>query len=129
MDYYCKAIKDGQNLLFKELVFIAKMIKLSGFEPEVDRCVFCGSQKHILVFSFAEGGFICRNCLDQDFTIDLNGPQLTLIRFIFKTPDFTYLPEANYKIDDLKIILQKFYNYIDDGIGVILESISFILNN
>lgn len=116
------------DLLLVLLIYIAKAIKYAGFELEVNKCVHCGSSKEIVAFSFDEGGFICKNCLNENIDVDLTPSQMYLVRFVFSAPDFTYSIRDNVTEDDKKYLLQKFNAFINDIIGVQIQSIDMILN-
>lgn len=114
------------NYLQTALLFLAQIIKLNGYELEVNHCVFCGSKKEIVTFSFNEGGFICKNCLadlDYDSSSNLTNKQMLLIRtlFLIDKPNIS-IPDFNEK--DGKIILSYFKDFIFEGIGVKLKSIN-----
>ena len=118
------------DFIISELLFLSNAIKLSGSEPEVNQCVVCGSKSDIVAFSFAEGGFICRNCLDPEMTLDLNPSQMKWIRYLFNRDNFVGLPESTrISKEDQIAIFTKFYDYIYDAIGVKLNTIKEIINN
>ena len=118
------------DFIISELLFLANAIKLSGSEPEVNQCVVCGSKSDIVAFSFSEGGFICRNCLDPDMIIDLNPSQMKWMRYLFNHDNFVGLPESTrMSKEDQIAIFTKFYDYIYDAIGVKLGTIKEIINN
>ena len=125
-----KGTDNSNDFIISELLFLAKAIKLSGSEPEVNQCVVCGSKSDIVAFSFAEGGFICRNCLDPDMTLDLNPSQMKWIRYLFNHDNFVGLPESTrLSKEDQVAIFTKFYDYIYDAIGVKLNTIKEIIDN
>ena len=120
----------SNDFIISEIIFLAKAIKLTGLEPEVNQCVSCGSTKDIVAFSFSEGGFICRTCLEKDMIIDLNPSQMKWIRYIFNHDNFVNLPESSRMLKADQIALfNKFYEYIFDAIGVKLDTIKEIINN
>ena len=118
------------DLIISELLFLANAIRLSGFEPEVNRCVSCGSKSDIVAFSFTEGGFICRNCLESDMIIDLNPSQMKWMRYLFNRSNFVGLPESTrMSKEDQVTIFTKIYEYIYESIGIRLGTIKEIINN
>jgi len=129
VDSALNALRSGKEHLMVILVYLAKLIKLGGAELEVDHCVFCGSKQNIVAFSFEDGGFICKNCINEETVFDLKGPQLLLIRYIFKAKDYS-LPEIDkYTSDDKKIILLKLKEFVDEYMGVKLNSIDTLVKN
>ena len=127
LEDYLLATKDEKGFLLAELILLAKAIRLTGAEPEINQCVFCGAKKDIVAFSFAEGGFICRSCLQEDISIDLTPNQMNIVRFVFMVKDFSYLPIEKMNKEDLKTVFIRFRDYISDGIGINLETINHII--
>lgn len=118
------------DFVIYELLFLANAIRLTGFEPEVNSCVLCGSKSDIVAFSFAEGGFICRKCLDKEMTLDLNPSQMRWIRYLFNHLNFVEIPNSSkFAKEDQIAIFNKLQDYIFESIGVKLESIKEITNN
>lgn len=112
--------------LFTLIAYLAKLIKLAGSSFEINQCVNCGSRKKIVAFSFVDGGYICENCYDESIDKDLSIYQLSLIRPLCGTKDF-YFDNLEYKEGEVNILLKKFILFINDGIGVLLESPRLIL--
>ncbi len=123
-----KALKARKDYLMVVLIFIAKLIKLGGSELEVDRCVLCGSDTDIVAFSFTEGGFICRRCLTKEMEHDLTSKQMLLIRYAFKSPDYSCVQSDKYSVEDKKIILKKLKEFIDEVMGAKVDSINELVN-
>ncbi|MGN0711000.1 MAG: DNA repair protein RecO [Anaerovoracaceae bacterium] len=42
-----------------------KALRCIGLEPEIKKCVVCGSKEHLEKFAVSEGGVICGNCLNK----------------------------------------------------------------
>ena len=125
-----KGTDKSNDFIISELLFLANAIRLSGSEPEVNQCVVCGSRNQIVAFSFAEGGFICRDCLDPEMTLDLNPSQMKWIRYLFNRDNFVGLPESTrMSKEDQVAIFVKFYDYIYNTIGVKLDTIKEIIDN
>lgn len=126
IDNYTKKDADVLTML---LIYLAKATKVAGFELEVNKCVHCGSKSNIVAFSFEEGGFICKHCLQEDINRDLTPSQMKLVRFVFSAPDFSYKVSENITENDKKTLLFKMNTFINDIIGTNIESINLILNN
>ena len=118
------------DFVIYELLFLANAIKLSGSRPEVNHCVFCGSKKDIVAFSFVEGGFICRKCLEKEMIIDLNPSQMRWIRYLFNHDDYVDIPDlSKFAREDQIALFNKMQDYIFEAIGIKLETIKEIINN
>lgn len=107
------------------ICYLAKLFKETGYEFEVNQCVLCGAKKEIITFSFADGGFICRSCLEADMERDLTKNQMLIIRAAFNTKDVS---RATFEVgkEDAMVVLNKFFEFIKDSYGVNLKSISII---
>jgi DNA repair protein RecO (recombination protein O) len=44
------------------LAFCAKLLPVTGFAPELLRCVHCGAEEGLVAFSPSAGGVVCRDC-------------------------------------------------------------------
>ena len=122
-----KALKGKKDHLMVVLTYLALLLKLSGTNLEVDKCVFCGSTEHIVAFSFENGGFVCQNCMHPEMQCDLTPSQMRLIRVIFKASNFDYIDKTNYSFDDKKLILKKLREFAFDYHGVSLRTIDMLL--
>ena len=119
------SIKTDKDPYMTLLIYLARVLKATGYEFEVNECVFCGSKKDIITFSFKDGGFVCRNCMNEDTEKDLSNDQMLLLRSAFNTPD--YLKTSQYYTKENSIVvLNKFFEFISDSYGVNLKSVSLI---
>jgi len=124
-------LKEGkENPLLIDLIYLARILKIAGYEFEVNKCLYCQGSKSIVAFNFSEGGFICKNCFDQEHSNDLESvDQMLLMRFICNfNRENSKADSLKFKESDLKFLLNKFYEFIVDGIGTKIKSIS-LLNN
>ena len=103
------------------LCYFAKLLTIGGYEFEVNCCVFCGSKKDIVTFSFIDGGFVCRSCLQEDTPRDLNTTQMLLIRSAFNNQEIDKI-NFNCTKEDALIVLSKFFEFINDSYGITLKS-------
>ena len=126
---YLTACHGRKNNLLKTLMFMARAIQYSGSGLVVDRCVFCGSTKDIVSFSFADGGFICRECMHEGMPIDLSPYQMKLIRALFTSKISADIPEDNVKMEDKEWLLMKLTQYVSDANGARLNTTKLILDN
>ena len=50
-----------------EVHFMLRLLRLAGFQPQLDECTGCGSAVHAEGFwSARQGGLLCRQCLHED---------------------------------------------------------------
>ena len=120
------ALKEGKEALLVLLIYLARIFKESGYEFEVNRCVFCGSKTNIRTFSFRDGGFVCNDCLDETTELGLTKDQMLLIRAAFNAPNFNITFEG-YNQENAVVVLNKFFEFINDAYGITLKTQKLII--
>ena len=119
------ALKATKTPLKITIAYLATLFKISGYEFEVNRCVFCGTKQGIKAFSFADGGFVCQNCLMDEISCSLDNTQMLLLRAAILCKDITKFDfECNR--DDTVTLLEKFFEFIYDFYGIKLKNASLI---
>ena len=119
-------LKDKNDWLMTLLLLMSHVIRLGGFQLEVNKCVLCGKRNGIVAFSFNDGGFICQDCYDTDIDRDLNKTQMLLLREIVNCLDFSLI-EKEYDIEDAKVLFTKFYQYIEEAFGYHFKNIRLLI--
>jgi len=57
----------GDSLLAVRVHFIARLLRLAGFQPQLDECTGCGIAVHAAGYwSARQGGLLCESCLHED---------------------------------------------------------------
>ena len=118
-------LKTSKTPLMITVAHFAALFKISGYEFEVNHCVFCGTKQNIKAFSFADGGFVCQNCLMDEICCSLDNTQMLLLRAAVLCKDiskFTF--DCNR--DDVVTLLEKFFEFIYDFYGIKLKNASLI---
>ena len=119
------ALKETKEPLKITVAYLAALFKVSGHEFEVNRCVFCGTKQGIKAFSFADGGFVCQNCLMDDMNCSLNNTQMLLLRAAVLCKDISKF-SYDCSRDDTVALLEKFFEFIYDFYGVQLKNANLI---
>ena len=120
-----ETLKKDVNPYRIAISYLAKILKISGYDFGVNECVMCGSKKNIVTFSFADGGFICGKCYTSDIPIYFNKNQMFAIREAFVT-DGTTIFYPDLSDEELIYILHKFKEFILDSYGYKLKSLDLI---
>ena len=128
IQFALEALKNKKDPYMVTLIFLARAIRLSGAGFEVDQCVFCGSKSDIVLFSFPDGGFVCKNCKEDDMVNSLSPNQMHLVRYIFKSPNYSCVGIDRYSLEDKKAVIHAFKEYISDDLGVNLITINSLIN-
>ena len=119
------SLKAGEDYLKVALIYLARIITISGYQLEFNHCIYCGSKDDIVSFSFAEGGFVCRKCATEDTKNDLSPKQLKLLRATFLVKDYK-IPNSVFNKEDGLYLLNKYGEFIEDGLGYKLNSLKLI---
>ena len=59
-------IEEGIPPLPLTNIFELKLLDYLGVSPNVDSCCHCGSTKQIVTLSSEQGGYICKDCYDNE---------------------------------------------------------------
>ncbi|WP_054875304.1 DNA repair protein RecO [Oxobacter pfennigii] len=74
--------------LDKELIvraFELKAISQSGYMPQFDNCILCGSSLNLIKFSSRLGGVLCSKCSENDrFAVKIDLPSVNTMKFFIK---------------------------------------------
>ena len=125
LDAAIYALNHQEDYLMIDLIYLANCFKVSGLELEVNRCVNCGSKKNIKTFSFAEGGFLCENCINGDTEMFFDKELMLLLRDACNATDYVHGSE-HLTEENAKNLLLKIQEYVMDAYGMTLNSISFL---
>lgn len=118
-------LKNGINPYKIAISYLAKVLKISGYDFGVTECVMCGNKKNIVTFSFSDGGFICQNCYTPDIPKLFNGNQMLAIRESFLSEQ-VYISHVDISDEELIFVLNKFKEFIFDSYGYNLKSFDLI---
>lgn len=118
---FIEAYKNYEDINSLMLIYLANILKLSGYEFEINHCLFCGSKKNIVSFSFSDGGFVCSDCMNETTPRDLTNEQMMILRNVFSKKSFEKIEGLNEI--NTKVLLSKFNEFIYDSYGVRLKAI------
>lgn len=107
-------MKNGNSLEWTT-IFLIKMLKIFGIEPNFKNCVKCGSNLRYS-FSLTHGGYFCKNC----------GPNYSLDNSV----DFLYHFSLSNEVSELGFnflgILREVINYYQELGGIVLKSYNLL---
>lgn len=67
----------GGSPIATRIHFIARLLRLAGFHPQLDECTGCGSPVHGPGYwSAGQGGVLCPGCLHEDPKAELVSPEM-----------------------------------------------------
>lgn len=94
-------------------IYLAQIIKNSGYSLEYNSCVLCGNKENIVNIDYEEGGFICSDCLKTSLKKfnDLDSEFLQSFRYVFMV-DSNNLDHYILNKDISKKLISDFVNYL-----------------
>lgn len=116
-------IEEGFDPLVITNILELKMLDFLGIKPVVDSCVSCGNTSDIVTISSYKGGYICKNCLQNEpITTDKT---IKLIRMFYYV-DISKITKLEIS-DNVKKEINNFIDdYYDRYSGLYLKSKDFI---
>jgi DNA repair protein RecO (recombination protein O) len=96
-----KQINSSEDAFIPSCYYEIRLLDITGFRPELFRCVSCGSEiiKQDQFFSIEQGGVVCPNC--KQFQRNLIPASQEALKYL------RHLQRSNYKkIEDLKLSVE-----------------------
>lgn len=121
------ALRSGFDPYTTALMYFAHLLVFLGYGLEVGECVRCGKKSGIVGFSYADGGFVCGECLLSEAE-RRSARELKIYRYIFKAGLSDFERVSFTKIECLHII-DELGVYYHDQSGVELKSLSLLLKS
>lgn len=118
------AFSKGKDPYLVSLNVIARILDIAGYGLNVNSCARCGGKKDIIIFSFEDGGFICKNCAIGE-TSDLSIEEMKIIRNAFISKDLSFSSFA-YSKTKTKGVLIKLLNYITNCFDINFKNIELL---
>jgi DNA repair protein RecO (recombination protein O) len=94
-----------------------------GIKPVIDSCVSCGKTTDIVTISSYKGGYLCKECLDNEAIV--TDKTLKLIRMFYYV-DISKITKLEISPNIKKEINNFINDYYDRYSGIYLKSKNFI---
>lgn len=102
-----------------------KLLDYLGIKPIIDSCVSCGIQTDIVTISSYKGGYLCKNCTNNEPIVNIK--TIKLLRMFYYV-DINKISKINIS-DNIKLELNRFIDdYYDRYSGIYLKSKIFLKN-
>ena len=106
-----------------QLGFLIAVNDYLGVSPSIDACAHCGSDKQIVTLSSDAGGYICRNCYQNEPLVSEKA--IKMIRMYYDV-DISNITKLEVK-DDVTMEINHFLDdYYDRFTGLYIKSKEFI---
>ena len=97
----------GEELLALRSHFIARLLRLAGFQPQLNECTGCGAQLNTAGYwSARQGGLLCSHCLHEDPNAKAASPDMLEALAALSQSDqpvaleSTLLPRLSRRLDE-----------------------------
>lgn len=102
-----------------------KLLEYLGIKPIIDSCVNCGTKDNIVTISSYKGGYLCKNCANNEPIVNIK--TIKLLRMFYYV-DIDKISKINIS-DNIKLELNRFIDdYYDRYSGLYLKSKTFLNN-
>ena len=120
-----KKIDEGFNYKVITNIFELKMLDFLGIRPVIDECVNCGSKDDIVTISSYRGGYLCKNCCQNEVITSIKTVRLLRMFYYVDISKITKLDVSNEVSQELSKFI---YDYYDRYSGIYLKSREFLEN-
>lgn len=118
-------IDEGYDYKVIANIFELKMLDFLGIRPVIDECVNCGHKLDIVTISSYRGGYLCKNCSQNEPIVNIK--TIKLLRMFYYV-DISKISKIEVA-DNIKGELSRFiYDYYDRYSGLYLKSREFLEN-
>lgn len=116
-------IDSGCNPLIITNIIELKYLEFLGVGLNLDSCIKCGNKTQIITLDPDEGGFICKNCYEQQKI--LSPKTIKLIRMYYLV-ELSSIKEINIKDENAREINYFLEKYYERYTGLYLKSKAFL---
>ena len=116
-------IEEGLNPLALTNILELKLLDYLGVSPSIDCCSNCGSDKQIVTLSSDVGGYICKNCYNNEPLVSDKTIKMIRMYYYVDIKNITKLDVSN----EVSIEINRFLDdYYDRYTGLYIKSKDFI---
>ena len=116
-------LEEGLDPLVLTNILEIKLLDYLGITPNIDSCTNCGSTKQIVTLSSEHGGYICKDCYQNEPLV--NEKTIKLIRMYYYV-DLSSISKLEVSREVTKEINTFLDDYYDRFSGLYLKSKDFI---
>lgn len=118
-----KKINEGYDNLVITNILELKYLDFLGVMPILNECSVCGSTSSIATLSSRKGGYICNNCLTNEFIVDEKTIKLIRMFYYVDIDKITNIKVSNIVKKEINNFLDDYY---DTYTGIYLKSKIFL---
>lgn len=116
-------IEDGLPPLPLTNILELKLLEFLGVSPNLDSCSICGTTKSIVTLSSEHGGYICKECYNNEFLVSEKTIKMIRMYYYIDISSITKLDVSPEISKEINTFLDDYY---DRYTGIYVKSKDFI---
>ena len=116
-------IEEGLNPTVITNILELKLLEYLGVSPNLDSCAYCGSDKQIVTLSSHAGGYVCKNCYNNEHLVSEKVIKMIRMYLYVEIKNITKLDVSNEVTNEINRFLDDYY---DRYTGLYIKSKDFI---
>ena len=116
-------IEEGLNPIALTNILEIKLLDYLGVSPSIDACAHCGSDKQIVTLSSDAGGYVCKNCYNNEPLV--SDKTIKMIRMYYYV-DIKNITKLDVKEETTMEINRFLDDYYERFTGLYIKSKDFI---
>lgn len=118
-------INEGYDPLVITNILELKLLEYLGIRPILDECSVCGNKSNIVTISCIKGGYICKNCYQNEFIVNTKTIKLLRMFYYLDIKNITKTEIAENIKKEINMFIDEYY---DRYAGLYLRSKEFLKN-
>ncbi len=116
-------LEEGLNPIALTNILELKLLDYLGVSPSIDQCTHCGSQKNIVTLSSDAGGYVCKDCYNNEPLVSDKTIKMIRMYYYVDIKNITKLDVSNEVSNEINRFLDDYY---DRFTGLYIKSKDFI---
>lgn len=116
-------IEEGLPALPLTNIIELKLLDYLGVMPNIDSCCHCGSTKNIVTLSSSQGGYICKDCYDNEQLVSEKTIKIIRMYYYVEISSITKLDVGTEVSKEINAFIDDYY---DRFTGLYIKSKAFI---
>ncbi len=116
-------INEGYDAQVITNILELKFLEYLGIKPVMDRCVNCQSQEDIVTISSYKGGYLCKNCVGNEFIYQIKTLKLLRMFYYVDLSKITKIEVNDTIKKEISLFIDEYYERYS---GLYLKSKSYL---
>ncbi len=116
-------LEEGLNPIALTNILELKLLDYLGVSPSIDQCTHCGSQKNIVTLSSDAGGYVCKDCYNNEPLVSDKTIKMIRMYYYVDIKNITKLDVSNEVTNEINRFLDDYY---DRFTGLYIKSKDFL---